>query len=79
VRNCVAEHGQLALANGVDFSLETLARVAILEHAVARVTDFHEGTECGFENALAKQRPDGGIATARLFSPDPRDCCDLGT
>jgi hypothetical protein len=50
--------------------LETLA--SNLKHAGARFTIFHQGTECGFENAFAKRRPDGGIATARLFSPDPR-------
>jgi EAL domain-containing protein (putative c-di-GMP-specific phosphodiesterase class I) len=47
--------------------LETLARLAILEQAGARAADFPEGTECGFENALAKRHPDGGVATARLF------------
>jgi hypothetical protein len=31
------------------------------------LTIFHQGTECGFENAFAKRRPAGGIATVWLF------------
>jgi hypothetical protein len=48
-----------------------LARVAIFEHAGARITDFHEGTECGFENAPTKQRPDGGIPRPGFFHQIP--------